>query len=555
MPTPFRYGEDRLTPAIALALAEGRRRGELTNTGRARVTAAAAQVAALAAGDAVCYGINTGFGPLCATVIPPGERAVLQEKLLMSHAVGVGAPVEPIVARLMLVQKVHALSLGHSGVSVPVLERLLWLLEAGYTPVVPRQGSVGASGDLAPLAHLFLPLIGLGYLDAAFAKTRPDDAAPVLRERDPADDRATSTKPGAPLNDADSGTDTGTDAGPAATNPYERAEAPGRGALVASAELLRRHGLEPLRLAPKDGLALINGTQFIAAYAVLCCLRLERCLEQAALNGAMMVDGLQGSISPFDERLHALRPHRGAVHVAATLRGLLAGSEIPAAHADCDRVQDPYSLRCMPQVHGASYDAWAHLRDALEVELNAVTDNPVLVGGGDIVSGGSFHGQPLALPLDYATLAAAELGSIAERRVYLSLLGTHPNVPTLLLRGAGLDSGFMIVQYTAAALASENKTLCFPASADTIPTGMGQEDHVSMGSIGGRKCLRVIGNLERIQAIELLCAAQALDFQRPLRSGAAVEALHARVRAVVPHATEDRVFGEDIAAITEVLKH
>ena len=321
----------------------------------------------------------------------------------------------------------------------------------------------------------------------------------------------------------------------------------------ASEDVLREHQLEPLRLGPKEGLALINGTQFIAAYAVLCCVQLEACLAQANLNGAMMVDGLQASVSPFDERLHALRPHAGAVHVATEMRRLLAGSEVPAAHANCDRVQDPYSLRCIPQVHGASYAAWMHLRDALMIELNSVTDNPVLVGPGEVVSGGSFHGQPLALPLDYATLAAAELGSIAERRIYLSLLGTHPNVPTLLLENAGLNSGFMIVQYTAAALASENKSLCFPASADSIPTGMGQEDHVSMGSISGVKCLRVINNLINIQAIELLCAAQALDFQRPLRSGAAVEAQYARLREVVPHATEDRVFGEDIERARGVL--
>jgi len=314
------------------------------------------------------------------------------------------------------------------------------------------------------------------------------------------------------------------------------------------------HGLEPIELGPKDGLALVNGTQFIAAHATLAVDRLRNCLEHANLIGAMMVDGIQAAISPFDERLHALRPHSGAVHVASSLRQNMKGSEIPAAHADCDRVQDPYSIRCMPQVHGASYDAWKHLSDVLTVELNSVTDNPVLVGHEEVISGGSFHGQPMALPIDYATLAAAELGSISERRIYLSLLGTHPNVPTLLMKDAGLDSGYMILQYTAAALVSESKGQCFPSSADSIQTGMGQEEHVSMGSIGSRKLLRVITNLERVLATELLCAGQALDFQRPLKSGAAVEYAHAVLRKHITHATEDRIFSYDMKTAEDLVR-
>ena len=494
MDTAFQLGVDRLTPARAVALAADPSQATLSAGVRERMAQARREIDAIAAGDSASYGINTGFGPLCATVIPAADRARLQEKLLLSHSVGVGELIPVRTARLMLLLKLHALALGHSGVSEPVVERIRWLLAGGYAPAVPEQGSVGASGDLAPLAHLFLPLIGEGaLLDADAARPTP------------------------------------------------------------TTEVYARHGLSPLRLAPKDGLALINGTQFIAAHACEAYLRLGRCLEVAAQVGAMMVDGLQASHRPFDERLHALRPHRGAVEVAAGLREQLRGSRIPAAHADCARVQDPYSLRCMPQVHGASRDAWRHLGDALTVELNAVTDNPVLVGPEEVLSGGSFHGQPLALPVDYACLAAAELGSISERRINLSLTGGHPGVPRLLVRDAGLDSGFMIVQYAAAALASENKSLCFPASADSIPTGLGQEDHVSMGAHGARKLLRVVGNLERILAIEALCAAQALDFQRPLRSGGGVEVLHARLRAAVPHATEDRVFADDIEACRRVL--
>jgi histidine ammonia-lyase len=497
MQASFSFGSDTLTPKLALALAHSKVDSKISAEVHRGVAEAHDQIVAIAQSDSATYGINTGFGPLCATIIPKDQRAILQEKLLRSHSVGMGKPVPILVSRLMLIQKLHALCLGKSGVSPAVIERILWLINHQYSPVVPSQGSVGASGDLAPLSHLFLPLIGEGHLNEGFDASLP--ARPTI-------------------------------------------------------EVYAEHGLEAIELGPKDGLALINGTQFIAAHAVLAVDRLENCLKHANLIGAMMVDGIQASTSPFNERLHALRPHAGAVHVANSLRQNMKGSEIPAAHADCERVQDPYSIRCMPQVHGASYDAWKHLHDVLTVELNSVTDNPVLVGREEVISGGSFHGQPMALPIDYATLAAAELGSISERRIYLSLLGIHPNVPTLLMKDAGLDSGYMILQYTAAALVSENKTQCFPASADSIPTGMGQEDHVSMGSIGSRKLLRVVRNLERVLAIELLCAGQALDFQRPLKSGKAVEHAHAVLRKHITHATEDRIFAYDMKAAEDLVK-
>ena len=285
----------------------------------------------------------------------------------------------------------------------------------------------------------------------------------------------------------------------------------------------------------------------MAAHAVWAVQRLQHCLELADIAGAMSLEALSGSDRPFLAELHALRPHPGARLVARRLSALLRGSQMVENHAGCDRVQDAYSLRCMPQVHGASRQAWAHLRAAVEVEINAVTDNPVILESGEAVSGGNFHGQPLALPLDYAALAASELGNIADRRVYLLLHGNDRGLPALLLAKTGLQSGFMISQYTSAALASENKTLCFPASADSIPTSLGQEDHVSMGSIAARKLHRILDNLERILAVEFTCAAQGMDFRRPLRSTAILEAVHARIRCEITHAEADRVFADDLA--------
>ncbi len=492
--TTFHYGQDQLTAGIALQICRGQRPAQLSNDSWERVERSAKIVRNLAQGEAAVYGINTGFGPLCSTKISASDTAKLQHNLLTSHSVGVGAAVPEEVARLMLILKVHALSQGYSGISPATLKRILWLIEQSITPVVPRQGSVGASGDLAPLAHLFLPLIGLGRV--------------VYKNE-----------------------------------------------VVPTGQMLQAEGMEPLELQPKEGLALINGTQFIAAYAVQVVERLHRCLSQADLIGAMMVEGLLGSAAPFHPELHALRPYAGNRHVAGRIRRLLEGSSINASHSGCDRVQDPYSLRCIPQVHGASRTAWLHLRECLEVELNAVTDNPVVWSEELTISGGNFHGQPMALPLDYAALAGAELGNVSDRRSYLSLTGIDGAVPKLLMKETGTNSGFMILQYTAAALVSENKGLCFPASADSITTSLGQEDHVSMGSIGGRKALRITENLEQILAIELVCAAQAMDFQRPLKSTPIVEAMHERVRAAITHAEADRVFAEDIGQAARLLQN
>ncbi len=319
-----------------------------------------------------------------------------------------------------------------------------------------------------------------------------------------------------------------------------------------TAQMLQAENLSPITLGPKEGLALINGTQFILSFAVKAVQRLHNCLEAADIIGAMSLEALTGTQAPFDPRLHALRPYTGNKLVAQRLKKILSNSDIMQSHIDCGRVQDPYSLRCMPQVHGASRNAWLHLKQLTEIELNAVTDNPIIFSAEDTISGGNFHGQPLALPLDYACIAASEAGNISDRRCYLLLEGKW-GLPMLLMNDVGLNSGFMIPQYTTAALVTENKTLCFPASADSIPTSLGQEDHVSMGSISGRKLNKVIDNLEYILGIELLSACQAIEFRRPLKSSAVLEFAHDYVRQQVSFAKEDRIFAEDINKTTKLI--
>ncbi len=482
--SPFLYGEHYLTATKALALSRNVLKAELSPKTRKRVKKSAWNVTAMVELGTPVYGINTGFGPLCTTSISKEETKILQSNILQSHSVGVGAPIKKELAKLMLVLKIHALAKGHSGIQLSTLERMIWHMENDAIPVVPSQGSVGASGDLAPLSHLFLPLLGLGKV------------------------------------------------------MYKNETIP-------TSLLFEKTGLTPLDLGPKEGLALINGTQFILAHAVSVLEKFHNCLRQADIIGAMMLEGLQGSISPFDKKLHELRPYQGSQHVAGRIRTLLKGSEILEDHVDCDRVQDPYSLRCIPQVHGASRNTWLHIKELIEIELNSVTDNPVIMDQYQAISGGNFHGQPLAMALDYAALAASELGSISDRRIYLALEGS-PGVPQLLMKDTGINSGYMILQYTSAALASENKGLCFPASADSIPTSLGQEDHVSMGSISGRKALQILTNVEKILAIELLTAAQAFEFRKPLKSGVLLDEVHKFLRTKVPFAEKDRVFANDI---------
>jgi len=440
------------------------------------------------------YGINTGFGVLANKRIGAAQLAELQQNILLSHACGVGEPVPPEITRLMLQLKIHALALGQSGISRSTFAQLLAFDQCGLTPWVPSRGSVGASGDLAPLAHLCLPLIGRGEV----------------------------------WNETESGKRSATEA-------------------------MRELGIEPVQLKAKDGLALINGTQLMAAYGAFV---LERTLvlqREADILAAMSLEALQGSAAPFDARVQRIRPHPGQATVAANIRKLLERSEILDSHRDCGKVQDPYCLRCVPQVHGASRDALAYAAGVVETELNSVTDNPLVFDNGDIISGGNFHGQPLALALDFAAIALAELASISERRTYLLLEG-HDGLPKLLMKDTGVNSGFMIPQYTAAALVSENKVLCHPASVDSIPTSVGQEDHVSMGSISAIKLLSVLRNVERVLAVELLTAAQALDFRAPLKPGYGVLVAHRLLRARISHAEQDYEVRNDLDTCADLLR-
>jgi histidine ammonia-lyase len=491
MDKTFNYGTSHLSIGTCLDIASGRVKGIVNKAAQANIHSSWLEVGKIVERKIPVYGINTGFGPLCNTHIPEKDTCTLQYNLLKSHSVGVGKPIPKEIAKLMLITKVHALARGYSGISPVTLERIIWHIDNDIIPLVPEKGSVGASGDLAPLAHLFLPLIGHGQVEH-------------------------------------------------------------NGKIMPASEMLGMYGLQPVVLGPKEGLALINGTQFILSFAIKAVERLHKVLQTADLVGAMSLEGLMGSARPFDPRLHNIRPFKGSKLVAHRLFTLLEHSEILNSHVNCDRVQDPYSLRCMPQVHGASRNAWLHLKELTEIELNSVTDNPIVFNADDTISGGNFHGQPLALPLDYATVAAAELGNIADRRCYLMSEGRY-GLPKLLTPDAGLNSGLMIPQYTTAALVTENKTLCFPASADSVPTSLGQEDHVSMGSVSGRKLHQVLDNVEYIQAIELLYAAQAMDFRRPLKSTPILEACHNYVRQHVAFIDDDRIFADDINLLHKVI--
>ncbi len=440
------------------------------------------------------YGINTGFGILANKTIDPSQMADLQKNLLLSHACGVGVPVLPEITRLMIQLKIHALALGNSGISVETFRQLLAFDQEGIVPWVPSRGSLGASGDLAPLAHMCLPLIGRGKVWNSEFNAKLEAAA-----------------------------------------------------------VLRKHGIEPVVLQPKDGVSLINGTQLMSAHGAYILERALVMLTQADILSAMSLEALQGSSSPFDARVHEIRPHPGQGRVAANIRTLLRDSEILDSHRDCGKVQDPYCLRCVPQVHGASRDAIKYCVDVVETELNSVTDNPLVFENGDIISAGNFHGQPLALALDFAAIALSELASISERRIYLLLEG-HDGLPTFLMADTGVNSGFMIPQYTAAALVSENKILSHPASVDSIPSSLGQEDHVSMGSISALKLLSILDNVEQVLAVELLSASQALDFRVPLNPGAGVMSAHKFVRQHIKHARKDYEVGDDLERCASMLR-
>ena len=462
-----------LTLADVITVMAGESAVSLSGAARRRVADNRAYVESLVAAGKTVYGVTTGFGRFATTAIAAGDVEELQHNLLRSHAIGVGPPVPADLVRAMLLLRAQSLALGASGVRPELIDALLAMLNAGVVPVVPAQGSVGASGDLAPLAHLALPLIGEG--------------AAVYQ-----------------------------------------------GAVLDGATALSRAGLTPMTLAAKEGLALINGTQLMAAYLVSAVMRAERLLRIADVAAAMSVEGLMGSHKPFHTAVTRLRPHPGAILVAANMRALLAGSQIVESHAECGRVQDSYSLRAVPQVHGASRDALAHVRAVVEIELRSVTDNPLILAAEDeVVSAGNFHGQPLALVADYAAIAMAELANISERRIEQLVNPALSGLPAFLTPHGGLNSGLMVAQYTAAALVSENKVLAHPASVDSIPTSANQEDHVSMGAYASRKLHTVLDNLSYVLSIELLAAAQALDFRAPLRPSHGVEAAQTHVRTLV----------------------
>jgi histidine ammonia-lyase len=485
-------GED-LTLAEVWEVAVHGAAAELSPSARERMTAARQLVDGLQGEHT--YGVNTGFGRFVSAHIPDELAEELQLRLLRSHACGVGEPYPDDVVRAALLLRANALAKGFSGARIATVELLLECMNRGVLPHVPARGSVGASGDLAPLAHLALPVVGEGR--AWFG-----------------------------------------------------------GDLLDGAEALRAAGLEPIRLASKEGLSLVNGTQFMAAMAALGVVRARRLAATADLACALSLEALQGSRTSFRAAVHAARPLKGQQESAANVWRLLEGSAILESHRWCDRVQDAYSLRCAPQVHGACRDLFDYVEATVAVELNAATDNPlVLREESEIVSAGNFHGQPLAFALDALAMAVSELASISERRVErLVNPSLSEGLPPFLVEEGGLNSGFMIPQYVAAALVSENKVLAHPASVDSIPTSAGQEDHVSMGNASGLKALRVLDNAERALAIELLAGAQAIEFLAPLQPGAGVRAVHDVVRSLSPRLVEDRSLSDDIERVAEAIR-
>jgi histidine ammonia-lyase len=463
---------------VALCLAEA---------DRARIAAAARMVDKIVAAGDAAYGINTGFGLLAQTRIPDDQLAQLQRNLLLSHAAGVGAALPDAVVRLVLALKINALARGYSGISPALVDALGALLAHEVYPVIPSQGSVGASGDLAPLAHLSAVLLGIGQVRVG-------------------------------------------------------------GKTLAATAGLAHAGLKPCTLGAKEGLALINGTQVSTALALAGLFGAEDVLAAALVAGALSVDALKASDTPFDERIHEIRGQPGQIAVARVYRALMQGSGIRASHRDCMRVQDPYSFRCQPQVMGACLDLLRQCAATLCIEANAVTDNPLLFDRGEVLSGGNFHAEPVAFAADTLALAIAEMGNLSERRVAVLVDPKMSGLPAFLVQNSGLNSGFMIAQVTAAALVAENKALAAPCSVDSIPTSANQEDHVSMATHAARRLGPMTENAAAVIGIELLAAAQGVDFHRPARSSRALEGVHEAIRAEIPHYASDRYFAPDIEA-------
>ena len=480
-----------------LSLAELRRVWEaplqvrLGDAARANVRKSQAYVDKFLESGDTAYGVNTGVGQLANIGIGQSELKLLQKNLLRSHAVGVGEPLSDAVVRLSMVMKVVALARGYSGVRPQLIDALCDLVSHGICPIVPSKGSVGASGDLAPLAHIAGTLIGEGDTSC-------------------------------------------------------------NGEIVPASDALDRAQLKPLQLAPKEGLALLNGTQVSTALALAALFRAEHILSASVIAGAMSVDAIKGSDTPFDERVHRARGHRGQSEIGALLRKLMKGSDIRASHLSCSRVQDPYSIRCQPQVIGACLGVLQHAAEVLQIEANGVTDNPLVFADTDaILSGGNFHAEPVALVADYVALSVAEIGSLSERRIALLIDSNLSGLPAFLVEDGGLNSGFMMAQVTAAALASENKSLAHPASVDSIPTSANQEDHVSMATFAARRLHDMLDNVAYIVAIELLAAAQGIEFHRPLKSSEPLENALQQVRSISPSYSTDRSLSGEIDALAQ----
>ena len=466
---------------------------DLGDTARRRIAESNELIDDVVAHGEQVYGVNTGFGQLASVRISNDDLAHLQENLVRSHAVGVGEDLDDDVVRLIMLMKVIALAEGFSGVRLELVERLCDLINHEIYPRIPSRGSVGASGDLAPLAHLAGALIGVGEVRV-------------------------------------------------------------NGSLAPAAIALREAGIEPVRLAPKEGLALLNGTQVSTALALAGVFRTENVLSAALMAGAMSSDAVKGSDTPFDRRIQSVRGHGGQIAVAAVLRDLMSGSDIRASHTDCDRVQDPYSIRCQPQVIGACLDVLRHVCTVLETEANAVTDNPlVFTDSRAVLSGGNFHAEPVALAADYLALAIAEIGALSERRIALLIDAHLSGLPAFLVREGGLNSGFMMAQVTAAALASENKSHAHPASVDSLPTSANQEDHVSMATFAARRLHTMLDNVADIVAIELLAAAQGIEFHRPTTSSPAIEDVMSAIRELSPVYEEDRSLSPDIRRVAAII--
>ncbi|HLO21168.1 MAG TPA: histidine ammonia-lyase [Sphingomicrobium sp.] len=454
-----------------------------------RVAGASAAVERIVAGGETVYGVNTGFGLLANTRIPNDRLAELQTNLILSHSAGLGDPLPRHVTRLMIVLKLLGLGRGYSGVRRIVIDALQRLLDTNAMPLIPSQGSVGASGDLAPLAHLIAALMGYGRIEVA-------------------------------------------------------------GEIIGADAALERLGLEPLQLGPKEGLALINGTQASSALALDALFAGERVFAAAIAAGALSVDALKGSAKPFDPRISVLRGQPGQIRVAAAIHDLLQDSEILVSHVECSRVQDPYSFRCQPQVMGASLDLLENAARTLTIEASAVTDNPIVFSDEDTaISGGNFHAQPVAFAADTIAMALCEVGSISERRVSVLVDPKMSGLPAFLTEDSGVNSGLMIPQVTAAALVSENKSLAFPASVDSIPTSAGQEDHVSMAPIAARKAAQIARNTAGVIAVELMAGAEGIDYHSPLKTSPKLSQIHAAVRARSPHFTADRYWADEMSAL------